>query len=358
MRLSPLLLACLLLVTGIRTALADCRGAADGDGASYRLGKLAIGSTRQAVQAALGALRDCSRAADASCEDGEALYADDAQGLRYYLRGDTLVRKALSNPALYPQPLIGGIRAGESIGDVRVKINRLATPFPAWNYDQAHGRTGAIFFTGLCWKGAGKSRWGIALFHDADGALRRVEEFASPLAVARYGRDCPTDPVDLPDVPYSLGAAPLQAAAATLPASAKAVHASPDDPARDCDGPTDDPEAYRAFIDTEGVRYLVNLDGIIVQKELRALQRYRRPLMAGLQPGDPRDVVLRKLAASPAGIAIVAPDAPVSEPADSAILTHYCLRSSNGSVWAYELDFDQAGRLSGIKQDAGPLLEQ
>lgn len=351
-----------LLVSIAQIAQADCGAVAvDDRGERFQLGKLAIGSPGQMVLAGGVTLADCEGAAGSGCHGEDESYGIGRDGLRYYLRAGRLFRISLDDISRYHAPLIGGIYAGEGVGDVRVKINRLATPFPSWSYISFHDGNGPIFSTDLCWQGVGNDRWGIALFHDMNGRLMRIEEAADLSSVSRVGEECLGKVVDDVDDRGSLGeilfGAPVTRS--RFPLSLKPWRTCVDDPSQECPGlsaPED--ESYQLLIDRYGVRYWAS-DADIVRKELLDIGHYSRPLIAGIKAGDSHDTVEKKLHSLGGAF----PDfdyLPIASDSSYGgdILTDICLRSSNDAVWRYEFDFDKNDRLVEIKQEGGPLPEQ
>lgn len=349
-------LLCGLLAVSARPAAADCVVADPGqDGAGYRLGDYPIGIAAAELAAVAGPFEDCTLA-QSGCVEGEQQFAAGKDGLRYYLEDGRLVRKTLSTGSSYRKPLIAGLHLGAPLAQSREILARQPLPSGAIDQYDAHGKTGAILYTDLCWQGTGDRRWGLALFHNPDGKLIRIDEFADFVTVDRTGRDCAGDVVDVPDRDYSLGSVPMGPLPAT-PRSA-GLHDCSTETAAGC-GASAPPEGYRRFVDGAGVGYLVNYIDQIVGKDLQQPAHYHRPLPAGLRAGDDRATVLRKLANAPLlaaqfrDAAAEKPDQPGTE-----LRSRYCLRSSTGRVWAYVLTFDPAGRLSAIAQDGGPLPEQ
>jgi hypothetical protein len=358
--LSKITAISLLLMSIARIAQGDCSGIVAGNnGESYQLGTLAIGSPRQKILATGVRLIDCKTVAGSGCHGEDEAFGNGPDGLRYYLRRGYLFRVSLDDISRYPAPLIGEIQAGEGVGDVRIKINRLGPQFPPWDYISFHGAMGPIFSTGLCWQGVGKKLWGIALFHDMNGRLIRIEEAADLSSVVRTGQDCPGDVIDDVDDRGSLGEVLYGASRSSFPASLKPLRNCSNEPSRECPGLNDpNDESYQTFIDQYGVHYWVN-DIEIVRKELLDVMRYPRPLIAGIKAGDSHSEVEKKLH----GLGNSFPDFHYSPFTDDQkysglILSDICIRSSNDAVWSYEFDFDNKDRLIEIKQAAGPLPEE
>jgi hypothetical protein len=342
-----------------RSAHADCGAiSADDKGERYRLGAIAVGASKQEVLKAGIELADCKGSAAAGCQGEDVAFGDGANGLRYYLRDGHVFRLRLDDISHYQGSLIGDVLAGESIGDVRTKINRL-TPAISWSYNSFHGKTNPMFSTDLCWQGAHNSRWAIMLFHNAQGRLVRIEEAADLSSLTRTGRDCPGDVVDDIDDHGSLGQVLFGTNRSRLPSSLKPMRTCPDDSSQECPGlniPGD--ESYQLFIDRYGVRYWAN-DVEVVRKELLDIKRYPASLIADIKAGDSHEAVEKKLHGLGKGF----PDFNYSPVADDpkvggSILSDICMRSSNDAVWSYEFDFNRNDRLSQIKQEGGPLPEQ